>query len=133
MRRGAPNGGTLLDLSVVPIYPSDTPTLEHASNAAFGASVDLPHSWDLEGDVIPRKRDTELDAMAWAVAIDTRIRGHPFLLYLGDSQATATGLLVGCDLPGGLRAQGHPGWVRPPRPFPRVVGHSGRRPCVLGS
>ncbi len=93
--------GSFLDLFVVPMYASDTRTLTHASNVGLGASIQLPHAWDLEGEVIPKNRDYKYNAMAWSVALNKRIRGHAFLFYFSDSRAT-TDLLVGSDLPGGF-------------------------------
>ncbi|MGE5235907.1 MAG: DUF5777 family beta-barrel protein [Acidobacteriota bacterium] len=92
------------DLSLVPMYASDTPTLKNAVNVGAGLSWHFPHSLDIEAEVIPRNRDARGGETAWAVALNKRLRGHAFLLYIGNSRATTADLLAGSDIPGGFKA-----------------------------
>lgn len=93
-----------VDLFVIPVWVSDTPTLRNAFNAPVAASVHLPHSWDLVLELVPGNKDAENSELAWAIGLNKRIRGHAFLLYLGNSRATTTDLIAGSDLPGGFGA-----------------------------
>ena len=93
-----------LDLFLVPMYATDTPTLRNAKNVGFGASLHLVHAWDLSAEVIPVNHDTTTDAsFAWAAAITKRVRGHAFLFYFGNSRATTADLMTASDLPGGFK------------------------------
>lgn len=92
----------VLDLFAVPTYVSDTPTLRHAKNVGFGASLHLPHAWDISAEGIPANRDVTGAATAWAVGFVKRVRGHQFLIYVGNSRATTTDLIAGSDIPGGF-------------------------------
>jgi len=93
-----------LDVFVVPMYASDTPTLRNAANVAVGAAWHLPKGWDVEAEVVPDNGDARGGTTAWAVAINKRLEGHAFLIYLGNSRATMTDMMVGSDFPGGFRA-----------------------------
>ncbi len=99
--------GDRVDLFVIPTFASDTPTLENALNVGFGFSLHL-RSWDVQVEAVPENRDARGGETAWAVGLNKRVRGHAFLLYLGNSRATTTGLLAGSDIPGGFK----PGDVR---------------------
>jgi len=96
--------GRSLDLFAVPTYVSDTPTLRHARNVAFGASLHLPHAFDVSAEAIPANRDAAGSTPAWAAALVKRVRGHTFLIYFGNSRATTTDLIAGSDIPGGFKA-----------------------------
>lgn len=93
--------GDRFDMFLVPSYASDTPTLRNAFNVGIAASLHLPKRWDLSVEVMPENRDAEEGALAWALGIVKRVRGHEFLIYFGNSRATTTDLLVGTDFPGG--------------------------------
>ena len=93
-----------LDLFAVPTYSADTPTLRHAKNVGLGASLHLPHAWDISAEAIPANRDAKDSKTAWAVGFNKRIRGHAFLIYFGDSRATTTDLMAGSDIPGGFKS-----------------------------
>jgi len=95
--------GSSLDLFVVPTYVSDTPTLRNARNVGFGASVHLPHAWDISAEAIPANRDVTGSVVAWAVGFVKRVPGHSFLIYFGNSRATTTDLIAGSDVPGGFK------------------------------
>lgn len=95
--------GHWLDLFAVPTYVSDTPTLRNAGNVGFGASVHLPHTWDISAEVIPANREVPGATVAWSVGFTKRIPGHSFLIYLGNSRATTTDLIAGSDIPGGFK------------------------------
>lgn len=95
--------GERLDVLVVPTFASDTPTLENAFNVGLGLSLHF-RSWDVQAEIIPENRDSRGGGTAWAVGFNKRVRGHAFLLYLGNSRATTTDLLTGSDLPGGFEA-----------------------------
>jgi hypothetical protein len=96
--------GRSLDLFAVPTYVSDTPTLRNAVNVGLGASVHLPHAWDISVEGIPGNKDVPGSTVAWAIGFVKRIRGHSFLIYLGDSRATTTDLIAGSDIAGGFKA-----------------------------
>ena len=96
--------GSALDLFAVPMFVSDTPTLRDAWNAGFGASLHLGRTVDLAAEAIPGNRDVTGAATAWAVGLTKRVRGHAFILYLGNSRATTTDLIAGSDIPGGFRS-----------------------------
>ncbi len=96
--------GRALDLFAVPMYASDTPTLRHAGNVGFGASIHLPHAWDVALEGIPGNHDTPGSTTAWAVGLTKRVRGHAFVIYFGDSRATTTDLITGSDIPGGFKS-----------------------------
>ena len=100
--------GRFLDLFAVPTYVSDTPTLRNAGNVGFGASVHLPHAWDIAAEAIPANRKVPGATVAWSVGFTKRIPGHSFLIYVGNSRATTTDLIAGSDIPGGFK----PGDVR---------------------
>jgi hypothetical protein len=93
--------GNFFDLFLIPSYASDTPTLTNAFNVGLAASLHLPRRWDVSLEVMPENRDAESGELAWALGITKRVRGHEFLIYLGNSRATTTDLLVGTDFPGG--------------------------------
>lgn len=93
-----------LDLFAVPTYVSDTPTLRHAKNVGFGASLHLPRAWDISFEGVPANRDVTGAEAAWAVGFVKRVRGHQFLIYLGNSRATTTDLIAGSDIPGGFKS-----------------------------
>jgi hypothetical protein len=93
-----------LDLFLVPTYVTDTPTLRDAFNVGIGASLHLPHAWDLVTEVTPANRDAEDSGVAWAFAFNKRVRGHAFLIYFGNSRATVTDMMVGSDIPGGFKS-----------------------------
>jgi hypothetical protein len=38
------------------------------------------------------------------VGFNKRIRGHAFLIYVGNSRATITDLIAGSDIPGGFKS-----------------------------
>jgi Membrane bound beta barrel domain (DUF5777) len=96
--------GSRLDLFAVPMYASDTPTLRNAVNVGLGASVHLPHAWDISLEGVPGNGDVPGSTTAWAVGLVKRIPGHSFLIYLGNSRATTADLIAGSDLPGGFKA-----------------------------
>ncbi len=96
--------GKALDLFAIPTYVSDTPTLRHAFNSGIAASFHLPHGWDIVTEGIPPNRDVDGSNWAWAVGFNKRIRGHAFLIYLGNSRATMTDLMAGSDIPGGFKS-----------------------------
>jgi hypothetical protein len=93
-----------LDVFLVPSYASDTPTLKNAFNLGVGVAYRMGKGWSLAGEGIPANRDTPKAKAAWDVAIIKRIPGHEFLIYLGNSRATTTDLMVGSDLPGGFNS-----------------------------
>ncbi len=93
-----------LDLFLVPVWASDPPTLTSAFNLPLAASIHLPKRWDLVLEVVPPNGDTDGAEVAWAVGFNKRIRGHTFLIYLGNSRATTTDLIAGSDLPGGFQS-----------------------------
>lgn len=93
-----------VDLFLVPIYASDTPTLRNAFNVGLGASLHLPHAWDIVTEVTPANRDADGASTAWAVGFNKRVRGHAFLIYLGNSRATVTDMIAGSDIPGRFKA-----------------------------
>lgn len=95
--------GATLDLFLVPMFASDTPTLTNAANVAAGAALHLSRGWDVEAEVIAENRDARRGQLAWAVAVNKRLRGHAFALYLGNSRATTTDLLVGSDYPSSFK------------------------------
>jgi hypothetical protein len=94
--------GHWLDIFAVPMFATNTPTLRNASNVGLGASVHLPHAWDVALEYIPANGDARGANAAWAVGFNKRITGHAFLIYFGNSRATTTDLLVGSDIPGGF-------------------------------
>ena len=96
--------GQWLDLFVVPMFASDTPTLRNASNVGVGVSLHLPRAWDLAAEVIPANHEVKGAAAAWSVGFNKRIPGHAFLIYLGNSRATTTDLIIGSDIPGGFKS-----------------------------
>ncbi len=96
--------GSAFDLFVVPMYASNTPTLRKAWNAGVGASIHLPHAWDIALEGIPANRDVSGSAVAWAVGFTKRVRGHAFVIYFGNSPATTTDLMAGSDIPGGFKS-----------------------------
>lgn len=93
-----------LDVFLIPVWASDTPTLTNAFNLPVAASVHLPKRWDLVLEVVPPNGDADDAEVAWAVGFNKRIRGHAFLIYLGNSRATTADLIAGSDLPGGFAA-----------------------------
>jgi len=93
--------GDRFDVFLVPSYASDTPTLRNAFNVGVAASLHLPRRWNVSLEVMPENRDAEEGALAWALGVVKRVRGHEFLIYFGNSRATTTDLLVGTDFPGG--------------------------------
>lgn len=97
-----------LDLFAIPTYVSDTPTLRNAENVGLGASVHLPHAWDIAAEAIPANREVSGATVAWCLGFTKRIPGHSFLIYVGNSRATTTDLIAGSDIPGGFK----PGDVR---------------------
>jgi hypothetical protein len=99
---GAYRLGGALDFFLVPSYASDTPTLHNAFNVGAGAAYHLPGKWDLAAEVVAKNQDARNGEMAWCVALQKRLPGHSFLLYLGNSRATMTDLIVGSDFPGGF-------------------------------
>jgi len=96
--------GESLDLFLVPMFASDTPSLRNAGNVGVAAALHLPRKWDVEAELIPANRDARDGRLAWALGIAKRIPGHEFLLYFGNSRATTADLLVGSDLPGGFKS-----------------------------
>lgn len=94
--------GTTLDLFVVPMFATDTPTLTNAANLGLGISLHLARGWDLSAEAIPGNRDGLDTRLAWSAAVTKRVPGHSFLIYLGNSPATTVDLLVGSDYPGGF-------------------------------
>ncbi len=95
--------GSALDVFAVPMFVSDTPTLRDARNVGLGASIHLGLAWDVALEAIPANRDAQDAALAWAVGLTKRVRGHAFVIYLGDSRATTTDLIAGSDIPGGFK------------------------------
>ncbi|MEW6335947.1 MAG: DUF5777 family beta-barrel protein [Acidobacteriota bacterium] len=95
--------GDRLDVFLVPMVSTDTPTLRNATNVAFGGAFHLPRGWDLAAEVVAENGDTPEGSAAWSVAVNKRVPGHSFLVYLGNSPATTVDLLVGSDYPGGFR------------------------------
>lgn len=93
--------GNSFDLFLVPSYASDTPSLTNAFNVGIAASFHLPRRWDVSVEVVPENRDADEGELAWALGVVKRVRGHEFLVYLGNSRATTTDLIVGTDFPGG--------------------------------
>ena len=61
--------GRALDLFAAPTFVSDTPTLRGARNVGFGASLHLPHSWDVSAEGIPANRDAATSSPAWAMGL----------------------------------------------------------------
>lgn len=96
--------GDRLDLFLVPGWVSDTPTLTDAANVGAAAALHLPKRWDLMLEVMPPNGDAEGAEVSWSIGFNKRIRGHSFLIYLGNSRATTTDLLYGTDIPGGYGA-----------------------------
>jgi Membrane bound beta barrel domain (DUF5777) len=94
--------GTAIEVFVMPMYASDTPTLKRAVNVGVGVAGHFGRGWDVTREVIPRNRDAAGGELAWAVGLVKRVHGHEFLVYLGDSRATTVDLLTGSDLPGGF-------------------------------
>ena len=109
-----------LDLFLVPTYATDTPTLRDAFNVGIGASLHLPHAWDLVTEVTPANRDAQGSSMAWAVGFNKRVRGHAFLIYLGNSRATVTDMIAGLGHPGRVQGLRRAPRVQPDPPLPRV-------------
>jgi hypothetical protein len=93
-----------VDLFLVPTYVSDTATLRNAFNVGLGASLHLPHAWDIVTEATPANRDTPGSSVAWSVGFNKRIPGHSFLIYFGNSRATVTDLITGSDIPGGFKS-----------------------------
>jgi hypothetical protein len=93
-----------LDVFLVPMFASDTPTLRNAFNVGVGASYHLPKNWDVEAEIVPENGDARDGQLAWAVAINKRLAGHAFLIYLGNSRATTVDMMVGSDFSGGFRS-----------------------------
>ncbi len=100
--------GARLDLLVVPMFATDTPTLRDAANLAVACAYHIPGGWDVAGEVVAENRDASGASAAWSVAVSKRIPGHSFLFYLGNSPATTVDLITGSDYPGGFE----PGDVR---------------------
>jgi len=96
--------GDRVDLFVVPMFASDTPTLSDAANLGLGAAVHLQRRWDVAVEVVPENCDAVGGEWAWGLGLVKRVPGHEFLIYAGNSRATTTDLLVGSDLPGGFRS-----------------------------
>jgi len=96
--------GEALDLFVIPTFASDTPTLRNAVNVAAAVMLRLPRRWHLAAEVVPENRDARDGETAWALGLVKRVRGHEFLIYLGNSPATTTSLAAGSDMPGGFAA-----------------------------
>ncbi len=96
--------GEAVDLFAVPMFVSDTPTLRNARNVGVGASLHLGHAWDLAVEAIPANRDATNAALAWGIGFTKRVRGHAFVIYLGNSRATMTDLIAGSDIPGGFKS-----------------------------
>ena len=94
--------GERLDLFVVPMFASDTPTLENAANVGVGLAYHLPRGWDVAAEAIAENRDARGGTLAWSVAFNKRVPGHAFMIYLGNSPATTSDLLAGSDYPGGF-------------------------------
>ena len=94
--------GEGLDLWIVPMYATDTPTLTDAANVGVAAVMHLPRRWDVAAEVIPKNRDAREGELAWSLGLVKRLPGHEFLIYVGNSRATTVDLLVGSDLPGGF-------------------------------
>lgn len=92
--------GDRLDLFLVPMFASDTPTMENAANVGVGMAYHMSRGWDFAAEVIAENRDARGGEMAWSVAANKRVPGHEFTIYLGNSPATTTDLLVGSDYPG---------------------------------
>ncbi len=95
--------GHALDIFAVPMFVSDTPTLRNAVNVGLGASLHLPHAWDVALEAVPANRDAPGATLAWAVGLTKRVTGHAFVIYLGNSRATTVDLIAGSDIPGGFR------------------------------
>jgi len=95
--------GSSLDLFLVPTFVSDTPTLRNARNVGVGASLHFVHAWDVSLEAIPANRDAPDSTLAWAVGFTKRLRGHVFVIYMGNSRATTTDLIAGSDIPGGFK------------------------------
>lgn len=91
--------GDGLDVFVVPMFATDTPTLENAANVGLGFALHLPRHWDLQAEVIAENADARGGEWAWSVGFNKRVGGHAFLIYLGNSPATTADLLVGSDDP----------------------------------
>lgn len=100
--------GDTLDVWLVPMFASDTPTLTDAANVGLAGVVHLPRRWDFAAEVVPANRDAPDSEVAWSLGLVKRVPGHEFLVYVGNSRATTADLLVGSDLPGGFE----PGDVR---------------------
>ena len=96
--------GSALDLFAVPMYVSDTPTLRNAWNVGLGASVHLGHDWDIAAEAIPGSKDAPDPTLAWALGFTKRVRGHAFVIYVGNSRATTTDMIAGSDIPGGFKS-----------------------------
>jgi hypothetical protein len=96
--------GGRLDLFAVPTFVSDTPTLRNAFNVGLGGAAHFARAWDVSLELMPANRDVPGSRVAWALGFTKRIRGHSFLIYLGNSRATTTDLIAGSDLPGGFKA-----------------------------
>ncbi len=41
--------------------------------------------------------------LAWAVGFIRRVRGHAFVIHIGDSRSTTTNLIAGADIPDGFK------------------------------
>jgi len=96
--------GDTLSIWVVPMFASDTPTLENAANLGLAGVLHLRRRWDLAAEAIAANRDARDGEVAWSVGLVKRVPGHEFLVYVGNSRATTTDLMVGSDLPGGYGA-----------------------------
>lgn len=95
--------GRSFEVMAVPCFASDTPELRNAFNVGIAAIYDLAHGWSARAELIPENHDARRAQTAWAFALNKRIGGHDFLLYLGNSRATTADLITGSDLPGGFR------------------------------
>jgi hypothetical protein len=96
--------GTDLDLFLVPSYASDTPTLRNAINVGLSAAYRFSKGLSLEAEVVPRNADARGGGTAWSVSFSKRLPGHEFSLWVGNSRATTTDLVVGTDIPGGFKS-----------------------------
>jgi len=95
--------GDQVDLWLIPMFASDTPTLTDATNVGIAGVFHLPRRWDVAAEVVPANRDAPAGELAWSLGLVKRIPGHEFLVYVGNSRATTVDLLVGSDLPGGFK------------------------------
>lgn len=96
--------GERLEVYVIPSFASDTPSLRNAATLAVAACWRLPKRWHLALEAVPENADAAGGELAWAFGVAKRVPGHEFLVYLGNSPATTTTLIVGSDLPGGFAA-----------------------------